>query len=100
MSPQINHLANLTLCGTRELIQMRLDNMDAYSQSKLAITMWSRSMALSLTDSSPMIVSVNPRSLHATMMEIRFWHSRKSIHIGADILTQIASDDAFEYLWG
>jgi len=38
---------------------IQLDDMGAYSQSKLAITMWSRVMAEKLND-GPLVVAVNP----------------------------------------
>jgi len=40
-----------------------MEAMDAYSQSKLAITMWSRAMAQSIGDEGATIIAVNPGSL-------------------------------------
>jgi len=75
----------------------RLDDMAAYSQSKLAITMWSRSMALSLKDNGPVIISVNPGSLLATkMVKEGFGMAGKDMQIGADILKRLALDAEFE----
>ena len=48
--------------------RVRLGDMDAYSQSKLALTMWSRSLALSLENDGPAIIAVNPGSLLASKM--------------------------------
>ncbi|MEM7024768.1 MAG: SDR family NAD(P)-dependent oxidoreductase, partial [Pseudomonadota bacterium] len=41
---------------------VRLPDQAAYAQSKLAITMWSRTMALSLGEDGPAIIAVNPGS--------------------------------------
>ena len=46
-----------------------LDDMSAYAQSKLAITIWSRELAKELSD-GPVVVAVNPGSLLASRNEI------------------------------
>ena len=75
--------------------KVQLDDMGAYSQSKLAITMWSRIMAESLKD-GPMIVAVNPGSLLASKMVTEgFGVAGNDIGIGADILTRAALSDEF-----
>ena len=72
------------------------DDMEAYSQSKLAITSWSRSMAQSLAD-GPMIVAVNPGSLLASkMVKEGFGIAGNDISIGSDILVRAALSDEFE----
>lgn len=72
------------------------DDMAAYAQSKLAITMWSRVMALSLKDNGPVFISVNPGSLLATkMVKEGFGMAGNDIRIGSDILTRAALDDEF-----
>ncbi|MGB0560843.1 MAG: SDR family NAD(P)-dependent oxidoreductase [Spirulinaceae cyanobacterium] len=66
----------------------------AYAQSKLAITMWSR--ALALREGSPMIVAVNPGSmLGSKMVKQAFGTAGKDLQIGADILTRAAVSDEF-----
>ena len=40
--------------------QVKLSDGAAYAQSKLALTMWSRSLALSFKDLSPAIIAINP----------------------------------------
>lgn len=71
------------------------DDMAAYSQSKLAITSWSRSMAQTHTD-GPMIVAVNPGSLLASkMVKEGFGFDGHDIGIGADILVRSALSDEF-----
>lgn len=73
-----------------------LGDMAAYSQSKLAITMWSRLMATDLPH-GPLVVSVNPGSLLATnMVKEGFGIAGNDIGIGADILVRAALSDAFE----
>jgi NAD(P)-dependent dehydrogenase (short-subunit alcohol dehydrogenase family) len=72
------------------------DDFAAYAQSKLALTMWSCSMALSLKDKGPLIIAVNPGSLLATkMVKEGFGTAGKDIGIGADILTRAALTDEF-----
>ena len=73
----------------------RMSDMDAYSQSKLAITMWSRAMAGELQD-GPVIVAVNPGSLLGSkMVKEGFGMEGKDICIGADILARAATSDDF-----
>ena len=72
------------------------DDYDAYAQSKLAITMWSRTMALSLKDKGPVIIAVNPGSLLATkMVKEGFDMAGNDIGVGVDILCRLALDDEF-----
>lgn len=73
------------------------DDLDAYAQSKLAITMWSRHMALALKESGPVVIAVNPGSLLGTkMVKEGFGMAGKDIRIGAEILTRAALSDEFE----
>ena len=68
----------------------------AYAQSKLAITMWSRSLALSLDDHSPAIIAVNPGSmLGSKMVKQAFGVAGGDIRIGAEILCRAALADEF-----
>jgi NAD(P)-dependent dehydrogenase (short-subunit alcohol dehydrogenase family) len=72
------------------------DDFAAYAQSKLALTMWSRTMALSLGENGPVIVAVNPGSLLGSKMVKEAFHtSGKDIRIGADILARAALADEF-----
>ena len=72
------------------------DDFAAYAQSKLAITMWSRSMALALGDSAPAIIAINPGSLLGSkMVQENFGVAGADIEIGADILIRAALDDEF-----
>lgn len=77
--------------------QRRLDDdFAAYAQSKLAITMWSHSLALELGDNGPVIVAVNPGSLLGSkMVQEGFGVAGKDIGIGADILLRAALSDEF-----
>jgi NAD(P)-dependent dehydrogenase (short-subunit alcohol dehydrogenase family) len=73
------------------------ENGAAYSQSKLALTMWSRSLALSLNDHGPAIIAVNPGSmLGSKMVKQAFGVAGGDIGIGAKILTRAALSDEFE----
>lgn len=73
----------------------RLADMEAYAQSKLAITIWSREMAKELVD-GPVVVAVNPGSLLASkMVKEGFGVEGKDIQIGADILCEAATGASF-----
>jgi len=72
------------------------DQMDAYAQSKLAITMWSSVMASTHKKNGLVVVAVNPGSLLATkMVKEGFGMAGKDIHIGSDILVRAALSDEF-----
>ena len=72
------------------------DDFTAYAQSKLALTMWSRSMALSLKDKGPAIIAVNPGSmLGSKMVKEGFGVAGADIRTGAEILTRAALADEF-----
>ncbi|MBT8437533.1 MAG: SDR family NAD(P)-dependent oxidoreductase [Gammaproteobacteria bacterium] len=77
--------------------QVRIaDDFSAYAQSKLAITMWSRSMALALGDDGPAIIAVNPGSMLASkMVKEGFGVAGNDLGIGAEILTRAALSDEF-----
>jgi NAD(P)-dependent dehydrogenase (short-subunit alcohol dehydrogenase family) len=68
----------------------------AYAQSKLALTMWSRSLALSLEDHGPAIIAVNPGSmLGSKMVKQAFGVTGGDVRIGAEILGRAALADEF-----
>ena len=72
------------------------DQLNAYAQSKLALTMWSRTMADSQKENGLVFVAVNPGSLLATkMVKDGFGMAGNDIHIGADILVRAALADEF-----
>ncbi|MES9991249.1 MAG: SDR family NAD(P)-dependent oxidoreductase [Candidatus Thiodiazotropha sp.] len=74
-----------------------MSDMEAYAQSKLAITMWSRHMALSLQGNGPVIVALNPGSLLGTkMVKEGFGMDGKDIGIGAKIIVRAALAEEFE----
>ncbi|GJL56455.1 MAG: oxidoreductase [Nitrospirales bacterium] len=76
--------------------QGRLSDGAAYAQSKLALTMWSRHMALSLKGEDPAIIAVNPGSmLGSKMVKDAFRVAGGDIRIGAEILTRAALEDEF-----
>ena len=78
-----------------------LDDMPAYAQSKLAITMWSRHLANEQCGSGPIVVSVNPGSLLASkMVQEGFGIAGNDINIGADILVHAALSDEFAHASG
>ena len=80
--------------------QLRLSDMEAYAQSKLALTMWSRQVALSHPD-GPVIVAVNPASmLGSKMVKEAFGVAGGDLRIGADILVRAALSDEFANVSG
>ena len=69
-----------------------MSDMDVYSQSKAAITMWSQELAARHPD-GPAFVSVNPGSLLGTkMVKEGFGIEGKDVTIGAEILLRLATD--------
>ena len=80
--------------------QINLSAGEAYAQSKLALTMWSRSLALSLegkgSEKGPIVVAVNPGSLLGSkMVKQAFGIAGSDIRVGADILCRAALSDEF-----
>ena len=75
---------------------VKLHDGMAYAQSKLAITMWSRSMALALKDNGPAIIAVNPRSmLGSKMVKQAYGVAGGDLRIGAKILVRASLSDEF-----
>ena len=73
-----------------------LSHSDAYAQSKLALTAWSRHLDLELGAAGPVIVAVNPGSLLGTkMVKEGFGIAGSDIGIGAGILVRAALSDEF-----
>lgn len=76
--------------------KVRLSAMDAYAQSKLALTMWSRRLADKIGAEGPVIVAVNPGSLLASkMVKEGFGVAGNDLSIGVDILLRAALSDEF-----
>lgn len=72
-----------------------LNDMDAYAQSKLAITMWSFEMASEYPD-GPAVIAVNPGSLLASkMVKEGFGIAGNDLSIGVDVLMRAALSDPF-----
>ncbi|NNC36484.1 MAG: SDR family NAD(P)-dependent oxidoreductase [Acidimicrobiales bacterium] len=73
-----------------------MDHGNAYAQSKLAITMWTRHLS-EVNSEGPAFISVNPGSLLGTkMVKESYGMAGKDIGIGADILVKLATDSAFD----
>lgn len=76
--------------------EVRLSDNAAYAQSKLALTMWSRTLALSLGKDGPSVVAVNPGSMLGTkMVKEAYGVAGGDVGIGADILCRAALSDEF-----
>lgn len=73
---------------------VKLSDMQAYSQSKLAITMWSFVMAQKTKDDGPTVIAVNPGSLLASkMVKEGFGVEGNDLAIGAKILQRMALEE-------
>lgn len=73
----------------------QLDDMGAYAQSKLAITIWSHELAIELSN-GPLVVAVNPGSLLASkMVKEGFGVTGNDLQIGANILKEAALGTSF-----
>lgn len=73
-----------------------LTDGEAYAQSKLAITMWSRSLAEKLQGKGPLVVAVNPASfLGSKMVKEAYGVAGGDLQIGADILIRAAFSEEF-----
>ena len=74
----------------------RLDDKDAYAQSKLALTMWSMDLADTVAGDNINVIAVNPGSLLNTKMVDeaygKYWSSADK---GANILTELTISDEF-----
>jgi len=72
-----------------------LDDMGAYAQSKLAITLWSQEQAAAHPN-GPVFIAVNPGSLLASkMVKEGFGVAGNDISIGVDILHRASLSDEF-----
>ncbi|WP_417594339.1 SDR family NAD(P)-dependent oxidoreductase [Parasphingorhabdus sp.] len=75
---------------------VHLSDSAAYGQSKLALTMWSRSLAQATGPDGPMIVAVNPGSFLGTKMVREAYGSKgNDVGIGVDILVRAALSEEF-----
>ncbi|MDQ8190305.1 SDR family NAD(P)-dependent oxidoreductase [Roseibacillus persicicus] len=73
-----------------------LSDSEAYAQSKLALTMWSRHLADELGPDGPVIVAVNPKSfLGSKMVKDAYGVDGSDLSVGADILARAALSDEF-----
>ena len=79
----------------------QLEDMAAYAQSKLALTMWSSSMARALGAKGPSIFPVNPGSmLGSKMVKEGIGVAGGDLGVGADILSRAALSDEFDGVSG
>ena len=74
--------------------KVKLSDMEAYAQSKLAITMWSKVLAEKFGGKGPAIIAVNPGSLLASkMVKEGFGVEGHDLSIGAKILKRLALEE-------
>ncbi|ELS01775.1 short-chain dehydrogenase of unknown substrate specificity [Xenococcus sp. PCC 7305] len=77
--------------------KVKLSDGAAYAQSKLALTIWSRSLGLALKERGPTIMAINPGSLLGSKMVKQAYGVQGSdLSIGAEILTRAALTDEFK----
>lgn len=73
-----------------------LSDSAVYAKSKLALTMWSRQMALQLGVNGPSVIAINPKSfLGSKMVEQAYGVAGGNLQIGADILVRAVLSDEF-----
>jgi len=76
--------------------KQELSDGDAYAQSKLAITMWSRYLGIMNKKMGPIFIAVNPGSFLASkMVKDAFGVAGNDINIGVSILVRAALDPDF-----
>ena len=76
--------------------KVSLSDMEAYAQSKLALTMWSRHMAQATGADGPAMIAVNPGSLLGSkMVKDAFGVAGGDLRIGAEVLCRAALDQDF-----
>lgn len=74
-----------------------MSDFDAYAQSKLAITMWTRHMAKDLKNSGTTLIAVNPGSFLGTkMVQEGFGRAGNDVNIGVNILKSLSLDSEHE----
>ncbi len=74
----------------------RLSDGEAYAQSKLALTMWSRALGLENQAQGKIIVSVNPKSfLGSKMVKDAYGVAGHDLSLGSDILVRASLSDEF-----
>lgn len=72
-----------------------MGDMEAYAQSKLAITIWTSELAKEFPE-GPVFVAVNPGSLLASkMVKEGFGVAGNDLNVGADVLIRAALSDEF-----
>lgn len=92
----LSSAAQSSLSPNELLKPSSLSDNAVYAKSKLALTMWSRQLALSLGKNGPVIVAVNPKSfLGSKMVEQAYGFAGSSLQIGADILVKAALSQEF-----
>ncbi|MFK7881390.1 SDR family NAD(P)-dependent oxidoreductase [Roseobacter sp.] len=99
--PKDGRIVNLSSAAQApiDLVAMRgdkqLGHSDAYAQSKLAITIWTRELSKELAD-GPVVVAVNPGSLLASkMVKEGYGIAGNDLSIGADILCEATLGTSF-----
>ena len=77
------------------------DEMSAYAQSKLALTMWSNHLAKQRGENDPIVFSVNPGSmLGSKMVREGFGVAGNDIRIGATAVVRATLDAEFSHAAG
>ena len=78
-----------------------LNEMDSYAQSKLALIMWSKTLAEELKPNGPVVISVNPGSLLGSkMVKEGFGIEGKDLNIGVNALVSLSLDEEHKQATG
>jgi len=78
-----------------------LTDSEAYAQSKLALTIWSRVLGQQLKQQGPAIIAINPKSLLGSkMVKDAFGIAGSDLSVGAELLCQAALCDDFAHASG
>jgi len=74
----------------------KVSDNEAYAQSKLALTIWSRVLGFKYKMAGPAIIAINPKSLLASkMVKDNFGIAGKDLSFGAEVLCQATLCDEF-----
>ncbi|PKF61678.1 oxidoreductase [Psychromonas sp. psych-6C06] len=97
LSSAAQSTVNLNAMAGKEV----LSDGEAYAQSKLALTIFSRVLGMQLKMSGPAIIAINPKSLLASkMVKNAFGIVGNDLSLGAEVLCQASLCDEFTHASG
>ncbi|WP_111980387.1 SDR family NAD(P)-dependent oxidoreductase [Algibacillus agarilyticus] len=97
----LSSAAQAPLSAQELLKPSTLSDSAVHAKSKLALTMWSRQLALTLGKKGPVVVAINPKSfLGSKMVEQAYGVTGSDVQLGADILVRAALSEEFSSATG